>query len=127
MPLFTHLIPIALCLTVATVMAQGADNPTLAGRSIEVALTGPDKKVVKDTLVFTTDDGDSTACHAYGFGKGPVTYTAQSDGTAFTFSTTSTTDGSMIWKGVATSASASGTMVWTKNGKDQQFSFEPPK
>ncbi len=120
-----------------------AESVTLAGRAFEISCKAPDGKEEKDTLVFTATDADATACHAYGFGNGAVSYapnaatitdakndkatkdnvTQTGNGVVFSFTTTSAKEGTIVWKGAVIGAAVSGTMSWTKAGKTTAYTF----
>jgi hypothetical protein len=121
-----HLLAFIL-FSVAALLAPGltaAEQATLAGKSYDIEMKDPSGKAQKDTLIFTASDGDSTACHEYGFGKGPVTYSAADGGTGFTFTTKSEKSGTMVWKGTAKGSTIEGTAVMTgKDGKDMNYTF----
>jgi hypothetical protein len=124
----TALACLFLILASSTVMRAAeaaATGTTLAGRSFDIVTKAPGKdgKEEKDTLVFTATEGDSTACHQYGFGKGPVTYTAKDGGIGFSFTTKSDKEGTIAWSGTAKGDALSGTMAWTKDGKTQTSDF----
>ncbi|MBA3710124.1 MAG: hypothetical protein H0W83_15040, partial [Planctomycetes bacterium] len=104
--------------------ADVAAAATLDGRSFDVVCKGPDQtKDEKDSLVFTATEGDSTACHQYGFGKGPVTYRAKDGGVEFSFSTKSEKEGTIAWNGIVKGDKVSGKMAWTKDGKTTSSDF----
>jgi hypothetical protein len=101
-----------------------AAEPTLAGRSFTVDLKDPSGKAQPDTLIFTATEADSTACHAYGFGKSAVTYASGAEGMiGFAFVAKNDKGGTMDWKGWVKGDHIEGSAVSTMDGKDTKMTF----
>ena len=103
---------LVLGLLVAPAFAEkGAlDGKTFAG---QVGEQGKESGT-KDNFIFKEGKFRSTACDPYGFSEAAYTATGEGETIAFHAVTTSSTDGTMEWNGVAKGNKVEGTSTWRK-------------
>jgi len=89
------------------------DGRTFEGIVLERGKTAGDA----DTLIFKNGRFRSSACDQYGYGDGPYTVSAVSDGLAFQAETESPKYGKLLWKGVVRGARLDGTLTMLRDGK----------
>ncbi|MFB3880291.1 MAG: hypothetical protein ACE149_03460 [Armatimonadota bacterium] len=104
--------------------AEGALDAT----DWKVTLNTEGEKPVPDTLVFGEGEFDSKACHAYGFGKGPYNAMKNAGETTFTAFTTSSTEGTMEWRGEVKGDKIAGAMtLYPMKGGPKKYTFSGTK
>lgn len=89
----------------------------LDGKLFTAQLTESGKPPMSDSLIFKSGKFESSACRSMGFGM--AKYTAKESGNVwhFTAKTTSTKEGTMLWKGTIKDNSVEGTIRWAKKGQ----------
>jgi hypothetical protein len=70
-----------------------------------------------DTLIFARGLFRSTACDRYGYGDGPYSVHATSDGLAFEAETVSAQHGKLRWAGVVRGEKLDGTLTMVRDGQ----------
>lgn len=91
----------------------------LDGKIYIVQLMEPGKSPVLDSLIFRWGTFRSTACMAYGFGKGNYKTLWFDNSTTFSSKTASDSEGTMLWKGSVQNNQIQGTVVWTKKNQEK--------
>ena len=91
----------------------------LDGKIYTVQLIEPGKSPVLDSLIFRWGTFRSTACMAYGFGKGNYKTLWFDSSTTFSSKTFSDSEGTMLWKGAVKNNDIQGTVEWTKKNQEK--------
>lgn len=117
----------AICILPLASCSQSGAQPTLDGKSF-IVVSIPDGQSSEDmveTISFANGMFDDDGCHVWGFGTGAATYGGTEEKTTFEATTTSATDGSMMWKGTVSDGKISGEMIWHKEGQaDIKYHFK---
>lgn len=99
--------------------SQSSKEISIDGKSFTVLTMekGKPETATLETITFNGGMFDNEGCHIYGFGNGK--YTATKDGSNYNFdaTTTSSKEGSMMWKGMVMGDILHGEMVWHKEGQ----------
>lgn len=93
---------------------------------LSVEITHADgKKEGPDSLVFRASTFESMGCRPYNFKEALYTAVNLPEGVRFDATTSSPTDGTILWMGTIHGKSVEGTMTWTnKAGKTSTASFK---
>ena len=112
--------------TVVASFGGALDGMTFTGTVTEEGK----KKGDKDSLVFADGQFVSEACVPYGFGKAAYSAKKEKTGTAWHSEVPSSKHNGekLVWDGVVTGKSVTGTMVWVKsNGKKINYTVKAEK
>src|SRR5574341_600382 len=91
----------------------------LDGKSFTGNLLEPGKSPVTDSLIFRSGSFKSTAYRSYGFGMGKYTSKESNNALTFNAKTISSSEGTMVWKGVIRGNQIQGTVEWSKKNQEK--------
>jgi len=105
-------IAITTLASAAPTLAGKAGDP-LDGKTFDVRLVMGDNKTDPDQLIFTSGTFESTACRAHQFTAAEYRATKEKDGIRFEATTSSPSEGTILWSGIVHGKHVEGTMTMT--------------